>query len=177
MKEKKIKKKKSTKSNKTNQIPFNKQTQTTTKPKFVFLFLLKHSPYFCNPFAETVKPQTLNSRIQEFKKIKREQSIHTSQMPLTRYPKKNPDEQMRNCCHLGLSESEIPNKLRACSSFFITPLHRPKLFNKKSVFLELKPPTSLKKILFLHVDFANPEERGKKKRREFWLLEMQNLVD
>lgn len=125
MKEKKIKKKKSTKSNKTNQIPFNKQTQTTTKPKFVFLFLLKHSPYFCNPFAETVKPQTLNSRIQEFKKIKREQSIHTSQMPLTRYPKKNPDEQMRNCCHLGLSESEIPNKLRACSSFFIcssTPL-------------------------------------------------------
>lgn len=86
-------------------------------------------------------------------------------MPLTRYPKKNPDEQMRNCCHLGLSESEIPNKLRACSSFFITPLHRPKLFNKKSVFLELKPPTSLKKILFLHVDFANPEERGKKKKK------------
>lgn len=45
--------------------------------------------------------------------------VNTSQIPLTRQPKKKPDEQMRNCCHLGLVESEIPNKDRSCSSFFI----------------------------------------------------------
>lgn len=42
----------------------------------------------------------------------------TSHMPLTRYPKKKPEEQMRNCCHLGLCERQIPNKLRACSAAF-----------------------------------------------------------
>lgn len=50
----------------------------------------------------------------------RKKKNQTSQMPLTRYPKKKPDEQMRNCCHLGLSIREIPNRDRDCSSFFIS---------------------------------------------------------
>jgi hypothetical protein len=75
--------------------------------------------------------------------------MYTSQIPLTRYPKKNPDEQMRNCCHLGLSESEIPNKLRPCSSFFIISLP----FTITPSNLE---PTQMKKL-----DFGtNPESNS-----------------
>ena len=46
----------------------------------------------------------------------------TSHMPLTRYPKKKPEEQMRNCCHLGLCERQIPNKLRAFALLRLTSL-------------------------------------------------------
>lgn len=46
----------------------------------------------------------------------------TSQIPLTRYPKKNPEEQRRNCCHLGFSVKDIPNRylVGTSSPFFIS---------------------------------------------------------
>jgi hypothetical protein len=115
---------------------------------------LKH-----NPIEKIVKNKDyINKTEKNSRKQKREQSMYTSQIPLTRYPKKNPDEQMRNCCHLGLSESEIPNKLRPCSSFFIISLpftnpfkfrtnpdekigfwNKPRIqFNRKIIFLKLK---------------------------------------
>jgi len=72
----------------------------------------------------------------------------TSHMPLTRYPKKKPEEQMKNCCHLGLWDREIPNKLRACSAFDInvsssaTLHHKANVERKKVCMFELCFPTS-----------------------------------
>lgn len=68
-------------------------------------------------------------------------------MPLTRYPKKKPEEQMKNCCHLGLSEREIPNKVRAFSAFDInassaTLKHKANVQPKKVCMCELCFPTS-----------------------------------
>jgi hypothetical protein len=49
----------------------------------------------------------------------------TSQTPLTRYPKKNPPAQKRNCCHRGLSVSDTPNSLLPCSSPDEPPMASP----------------------------------------------------
>lgn len=58
-----------------------------------------------------INPKSLTKNKKGLKKI-------TSQTPLTRYPKKNPEEQIRNCCHLGRSDKEIPNRDLDCSSLF-----------------------------------------------------------
>lgn len=73
------------------------------------------------------KTQKLKSKRQMKNAEKTEEKVkgtegsvgYTSHTPLTREPKKNPEEQMRNCFHLGLSEREIPKSDRVCSSFFI----------------------------------------------------------
>lgn len=120
--EKKIKKaKKFTKSNQKNIFIFTHRGRKK-KCKFCFSF-----SSFTAHVSAILLQRLKNTEITPKNTRKtRENRTHiwyiiysTSQIPLTRYPKKNPDEQMRNCCHLGLSESEIPNKLRACSSFFI----------------------------------------------------------
>lgn len=161
------------KQNKTKPILTHTQTNNN---KNSFFFLLKHRPYFCNHLQ---KLWNRKHHTQEFKKIKREQSINTSQMPLTRYPKKNPDEQMRNCCHLGLSESEIPNKLRACSSFFIcssTPLSPTQISIQQKVQFFGTQTINQPRNLALACWLCQPQKK-KNKEIEFWLHKMQNLVD
>lgn len=74
-----------------------------------FLELLPRKEWKCS--IKWNKTEILRFHCRVFEEI-------TSQTPLTRYPKKNPEEQRRNCCHLGLVERETPSRDRACSSLF-----------------------------------------------------------
>lgn len=78
-------------------------------------------------------------------------------MPLTRYPKKKPEEQMRNCCHFGRSVNPIPNRARACSS---PPFPIP---------LSLSLPFSL----YPHRWILKKRGMGKERAREGALLRMR----
>ena len=66
-------------------------------------------------------------------------------MPLTRYPKKNPEEQMRNCCHLGRSVRPIPSRDRFCSSGSL-PMISPSSLLSLSLSLYLSTCLSLSLI-------------------------------
>lgn len=67
----------------------------------------------------TKKFRTEMTKKKKMKKTERELYRRTSQTPLTRYPKKKPEVHMRNCCQVGRSDREIPNRDLDCSSLFI----------------------------------------------------------
>lgn len=97
--------------------------------------------------GKTVNPKGTN------KKMAQTNHRQTSQMPLTRYPKKNPEEQIRNCFHSGRSVKEIPNNFLACSSLFIflypstkcSPLQHKTRNTRKNLTRKLQGKSQIKK--------------------------------